>query len=327
MISLVRKMPEANEAVRQEFRSGRATLERKLAACSGSLPMAPPDRAEVLAMLISDSDQRISEKSQNALLSVPHAAFIIALGRADASPTLVAYCSRNLAEKSDIADLVAVHPFCSAEDLARVARALSVTGLQALFDNLERLADHPKFVTALLASAPLSPDQKQQLEELGQGEAGEHALADAVADAEPDPHKRLSLLQRLATMKVLERMQLAIKGGREERMALIRDPCRVVQRGVLQSPKLSEREVESFASMTSLTEEILRVIALKRNFRKNYTIVKNLVNNSKTPIDVSLNLLPMIQLMDLKMLTLNKNIPDTVRQVALKRFREKSVTR
>ena len=49
-------------------------------------------------------------------------------------------------------------------------------------------------------------------------------------------------------------------------MALIRDPCRVVQRGVLQSPKLSEREVESFASMTSLTEEILRVIALKRNF-------------------------------------------------------------
>ena len=80
MISLVRKMPEANEAVRQEFRSGRATLERNFAACSGSLPMAPPDRAEVLAMLISDSDQRISEKSQNALLSVPHAAFIIALG-------------------------------------------------------------------------------------------------------------------------------------------------------------------------------------------------------------------------------------------------------
>ncbi len=150
MISLVRKMPEANEAVRQEFRSGRATLEPKLAACSGSLPMAPPDRAEVLAMLISDSYQRISEKSQNALLSVPHAAFIIALGRADASPTLVAYCSRNLAEKSDIADLVAVDPFCSAEDLSRVARALSVTGLQALFDNLERLADHPKFVTALL---------------------------------------------------------------------------------------------------------------------------------------------------------------------------------
>jgi hypothetical protein len=320
-------MPETNDAVRQEFRAGRATLERKFAACSGSLPLSPPDRAEVLALLVSDADAAISERSQNAILSVPHAGFVIALGRADVSAKLIEYCSRNISEKSDIADLVAAHPLCSAEDMGRVARHLSVTGLQSLFDNLERLTEHPKFVAALLASAPLSPDQKLQLEELGQGAAGEEALAEAVADAEPDPHKRLSLLQRLATMKVLERMQLALKGGREERMALIRDPCRVVQRGVLQSPRLSEREVESFASMTNLTEEILRIIAQKRNFRKNYKIVRNLVNNSKTPIDVSLNLLGMIQIMDLKMLTLNKNIPDTVRQVALKKFREKSVTR
>jgi hypothetical protein len=320
-------MTEASDAVRQEFRASRASPERKLAACAGSLPMAPPDRAEVLALLVSDPDQRIAEKSQSALLSVPHAAFVIALGRADASPKLIEYCSRNIADKSDIADLVASHSLCTAEELSRVAPHLTVTGLQGLFDNLERLAEHPTFAAALLGGAPLSPDQKQQLEELGQGEAGEEALAEAVVDAEPDHNKRLSLLQRLASMKVLERMQLALKGGREERMALIRDPCRVVQRGVLQSPKLTEREVETFASMTSLTEEILRIMAHKRNFRKNYKIVRNLVNNSKTPIDVSLNLLPMIQLIDLKVLTMNKNIPDTVRQIALKRYREKAVKR
>ncbi len=320
-------MPEANDAVRLEFRSGRATPERKFAACSGSLPLAPPDRAEVLALLISDPDQKISERAQNALLSVPHAAFVIALGRADVSAKLIEYCSRGIADKPDIADLVSAHPVCSAEDMARVARHLSVKGLQAIFDDLGRLTEHPAFISALLASAPLSPDQKQQLEELGQGAAGEQALAEAVIDAEPDPHKRLSLLQRLATMKVLERMQLALKGGREERMALIRDPCRVVQRGVLQSPRLTEREVESFAAMTNLTEEILRIISMKRNFRKNYKVVRNLVNNSKTPIDVSLTLLQLIQVADLKMLTMNKNIPDTVRQLALKKFREKSETR
>jgi hypothetical protein len=87
---------------------------------------------------------------------------------------------------------------------------------------------------------------------------------------------------------------------------------------VLQSPRLTDQEVEAFASMTSLTDEILRLIATNRNFRKNYTVVRNLMNNPKTPLDVSLRMLPMLNALDLKKLTMNKNIPETLRSTSLK---------
>jgi hypothetical protein len=76
--------------------------------------------------------------------------------------------------------------------------------------------------------------------------------------------------------------------------------------------------VEAFATMTSLTDEILRLIASNRKFRKNYAVVRNLLNNPKTPLDVSLHMLPMVNVMDLKKLTNNKNVPETLRTTATK---------
>jgi hypothetical protein len=82
--------------------------------------------------------------------------------------------------------------------------------------------------------------------------------------------------------------------------------------------------VEAFASMSSLTDEILRLIASNRVFRKNYTVVRNLLNNPKTPLDVTLHMLPMLNAVDLKRLTSNKNIPETLRSTAVKLHRQRS---
>ena len=63
--------------------------------------------------------------------------------------------------------------------------------------------------------------------------------------------------------------------------------------------------------MTNLSEEVFRVISLTRKFMKSYVIMKNLTSNPKTPLDISLHLLPRLYCNDLKFLTTNKNIPDT----------------
>ncbi|HXN64750.1 MAG TPA: hypothetical protein VN862_05400 [Candidatus Acidoferrales bacterium] len=320
-------MSAESSAIRDEFRAGRASMERKVAACTGALSLDPADRAEILTLLAADSDRRIAERAQNALLSLAPAAFAEALTRPDAPAHLLAYCAEHFADKPAVADAVAANPNCTALQLGHVARYLSVTGVQAIMDDLDRLSQHLDLVAVLLGSAPLSAEQRHQLHELSLGPASQQELEDAVNDAEPDLQKRQSLLQRLAQMRVTERVQLAVKGGREERVALIRDSCKVVQRAVLQSSKLTDREVESFASMTSLNDEVLRIIATRRNFRKNYTVVRNLVNNSKTPLDVSLNLLKSIQTPDLKLLEKNKNIPETLRSTAAKMFRQRSQTR
>jgi hypothetical protein len=126
-------------------------------------------------------------------------------------------------------------------------------------------------------------------------------------------------------MRVIERIKLALTGNREERMALMRDANKLVQRAVLQSPKLTNQEVENFAAMASLNDEILRLIAANRAFIKNYVVVKNLLNNPKVPLDVSLHLLPRLNDTDMKFLTMNKNVPETLRTMANKIIRQKKL--
>src|SRR6476646_1615049 len=119
-------------------------------------------------------------------------------------------------------------------------------------------------------------------------------------------------------MRVVVRVQVGLKGNREERMALIRDPCKVVQRAVLTSSRLTDREVETFAAMASLSDEVLRMIAMNRKFQRNYAVVRNLMNNPKTPLDLSLHMLPSITAPDLKKLASNKNISDPLRTAAMR---------
>ena len=112
--------------------------------------------------------------------------------------------------------------------------------------------------------------------------------------------------------------------GSDARRTLIRDANKVVQRAVLQSPRLTDQEVEAFASMANLTDEILRLIAGNRAFRKNYVVVRNLMNNPKTPLDVTLHMLPLLNPLDLKKLGMNKNVPETLRTSANKLMRTRA---
>jgi hypothetical protein len=162
------------------------------------------------------------------------------------------------------------------------------------------------------------------LELLGEdAEVDETTFAEAAAAAEPDVKKRETLIQKLNKMRVVERIKLALTGNREERATLIRDPNKLVQRAVLQSPKITDQEVEGFASMASLNDEILRLIAANRQFIKSYLIVKRLVNNPKMPLDVSLHLLNRLTPTDMKALTMNKNVPETLRSMAVKLERQR----
>ncbi|HZC65556.1 MAG TPA: hypothetical protein VE545_03210, partial [Candidatus Dormibacteraeota bacterium] len=182
------------------------------------------------------------------------------------------------------------------------------------------LSDSTALSLALERSSSVTADQKSLLRELhGPGApVNEGALLEAVEAAEPDESRRKTLLQRLASMNVAQRVKFAMMGGSDARRTLIRDPNKVVQRAVLQSPRITDQEIEAFAAMSSLTDEILRLIANNRKFRKNYTVVRNLVNNPKTPLDVSLHLLPVINPVDLKRLLTNKNVPETLRTTANK---------
>ena len=139
--------------------------------------------------------------------------------------------------------------------------------------------------------------------------------------------QRSTPFQRIARMTVGERVQLAMKGTKDERFILIRDGSKVVSAAVLESPKLTDSEVETFASMKNVQESVLRGIAAKRKFMKLYPVIRSLVNNPRTPIDIALPLLNHLLLMDLRSLSINKNVGDLLRKMALKLFKDRSETK
>jgi hypothetical protein len=136
---------------------------------------------------------------------------------------------------------------------------------------------------------------------------------------EPEADER-TRLQKLAMMTVTEKIKVAMRGSREERGVLIRDPNRLVAVAVLSSPKVTENEIEAFARMANVSDEVLRIIGTTRAWIKSYPVTLGLVRNAKTPVAISLHLLPRLTDRDVKMLATDRNVPDPVRVAARRRM-------
>lgn len=182
-------------------------------------------------------------------------------------------------------------------------------------------------VETLLGDESSSDSQQQPAAEAPPSSApAAAAVKPHVAHGQPKPGappKRENTLQKINSLDVKGRIQLALKGNKEERSILIRDGTKVVALAVLEAPKLSDGEVEKFASQKNVLEAVLRQIPLKRRFMKNYIVVRNLVANPRTPLDLSLGLMKNLLIQDLKNLSSNKEVSETIRKLALKMYKQK----
>lgn len=159
---------------------------------------------------------------------------------------------------------------------------------------------------------------------------GDHAavvadmpLLESAAAAEPPEDNEADTAQMLASLPIIQRMKLAMKGTKGQRAQLIRDSNKLVAAAVLSSPKLTESEVEAFAKMANVSEDVLRTIATNRSWVKNYGVVAGLTRNPKTPPGISMRMVQRLNERDLKMLAIDRNVPESVRLAARKFVRPK----
>lgn len=138
------------------------------------------------------------------------------------------------------------------------------------------------------------------------------------------PPERLPVFQQIALMSIKDRVSLALKGTREARMILIRDPNRLVSCAVLRNPRVTDNEIDAISAIKTVPEDVLRQIAQNRAWTKSYSVIHNLVRNSRTPISSSLGFLNRIQTRDLRVLSTNKNIPDVIRTTASRLYIKRS---
>jgi hypothetical protein len=145
-------------------------------------------------------------------------------------------------------------------------------------------------------------------------------LIDTAPEVAEQPDGRESVAQQITKMGFSQRLRAAVKGSREMRAILVRDPSKAIAAAVLSSPKLTAQEVEAFARMANVSEDVLRMIGANRAWTKNYGVVVGLTKNPKTPVAMSMNMMNRLNDRDLQMLSIDRNIPDPLRVAARKKL-------
>jgi hypothetical protein len=232
------------------------------------------------------------------------------------------------------------------------ATAGPVAVLERILDNQVRLLDSPGLLAALdgnpavsgaarlrlndlkselarrqrveaeKAARPATVTQEMPAEDAPESPELDPELEDAVAapvEEVPEEEDQEAIV-RIMNMTVPDKIALAMKGNKEERGILVRDPIKVVCLAVMKSPKLTEREVETIAGMRNVVEDVIRIVANNREWLRNYAVIGALCKNPKAPITKTLTLMSRLNNRDLKMLGADRNIPEAVRVAARRTF-------
>lgn len=183
-------------------------------------------------------------------------------------------------------------------------------------DAMRQYFASPEIRTAAAAeAAAANPDAP--LIELEDGVPVDEAALQSAEGDEEGTKKLLSL------MTVLQRLKIAMRGTREQRAALVRDPNKMVSCAVLSSPKVTEPEIEAFSKMTTVPEEVLRIIGSNRVWTRNYGVALGLARNPKTPTGIALQFVQRLNERDMKQISSDRNVPEPVR-LAVRKFLIKS---
>jgi len=124
--------------------------------------------------------------------------------------------------------------------------------------------------------------------------------------------KVVPLYARMAEMTVSQKVRCATLGSAAERLLCVRDSNRLVAAAAAKSPLLKEPEAVQISASRVVSEDVLRLIALNREFTRNYQIKLNLVSNPRTPFTFSARLIPMLRESELKMLSKSKNVSSAI---------------
>lgn len=184
---------------------------------------------------------------------------------------------------------------------------------------LETNLDNPAVLKILREHPRTPPDVRQsaskQLDLPTPGETHLQALQTAYLEQRaaetPEAYetKRETLTMKLRKLTIGEKVVLSTKGNKEVRGILLKDSSKLVVLGVINSPKITDSEIEMAARSRNIMEEALRAISKKKEWMKNYNILLALITNPKTPPGISLHYAGFLKTKDLALLAKNKNIP------------------
>ena len=338
-----------------QFRRGGVARDLRLMAAQGLLPLKPEDLLEMWTGLVSDPDEGVRGAAEASLTAFPAAELLPILKNRETPPSVLGWAVSRRAEP-ELREAVLQNNSLDDETIEQLAGTLPQALAELVVINQTRLLRRTSLLVALEANAGLNNDQKRRLRELretfriGQAEpvappppapppaaeappeepepevvpAGDifmtedEAIVRYLSEEERQQTEKVSAVQKIYRLNTAEKIITALKGSREERSILIRDPNRIVSTAVLGSPRITEAEIEAISGMKSVSDEILREIGNHREWTKRYTVLNNLVRNPRTPIGIALSMVPRLNPRDIKGIAVDRNVPEPVRKQAQK---------
>jgi len=340
----------------EQFRRGGVARDLRLMAAQGLLPLKPEDLVEMWTDLVKDPDEAVRAAADKSLSSFPAAELQPILKSRDTPAGVLSWAVTHRSEH-ELREVVLQNTSLPDETIEALAPVLTQALAELVVINQTRLLRRTSLLVALETNAGLNNDQKRRLRELrdsfriGQAEAvlpppapvatpapeeappepepeiaplgdvfmtEDEALVRYLSEEERQQTEKVSAVQKIYRLNTAEKLITALKGSREERAILIRDPNRLVATAVLGSPRLTDPEIEAISGMKSVSDEILRKIGHHREWTKRYAVCKNLVCNPRTPIGIALTLVPRLSPRDIKGIAVDRNVPEPVRKQAQK---------
>jgi hypothetical protein len=133
------------------------------------------------------------------------------------------------------------------------------------------------------------------------------------------------LFVQIQKMSAPEKIHLATYGDKEARGLLIKDPLKQIQLAVVSNPRIKDSEIVTICKSRHVYEDVLRRISLNRDWLKLYPVRLALVQNPKTPLTLSMKLIPMLLRQDLKALSKSKAVPQAIANAARRRLLKENV--
>ncbi len=326
----------------------------RVAVARGLAPVPPDEMLALLVHLTNDPDPEVANVAENSLASSAEEDLLRQAQSPSCAPEVLGYLA---AKGSSIAVLEAVilNPATPGDAIEVMSSRVPAPLLDAILYNRVRLLEHPGILAGVKANPAITPElqriileveteffgEKKKDYSIGTAEAaGEEPLPESDLELEPAPddlsleglpldadEREAVLRDRIARMTVPQRIRHAILGNREARSILIRDPNRQVAQTVLQSPKLTESEVATFAAMRNISEDVLRDIGNSRALTRSYAVVQNLVHNPKTPALISQRMLTRLHNKDLAGVARDRGVPEIVRRNAQRTLNQRTSQR
>ncbi len=336
----------------QQFKRGQVPRDLRLLAAQGALPLKPVDLLELLLLLWKDADAEVADAAGGSLAEVSADELVGLLREKNTPPQILAWALENRSER-ELREVVLQNPSLPDESIEGLASGLSEHLAELVVINQVRLLRSTSLLAALERNQSLSNDQKRRLRELretfriGQEQAPpeappapateqvveeeafqdlpeegplteEEAVARYLAEDERGQNEKVNAVQRIYKLNTAQKVITALKGTREERAILVRDPNRLVSTAVLGSPRLTDAEIEAFAAMKNVSQETLRQIGNHREWIKRYAVLSTLVRNPRTPVGIAISMVARLNPRDMKALTMDRNVAEVIRKQAQK---------